>query len=1024
MIVESRPVTAGLIVDEVDEVLTVDDEQLEEPPAARAPARRAPSRRSTTGCSSCSTSSELLGARAARDAGCLAASREHARPSRHRPRERARRRLRRLAVHAPLPLRRARRAAASTVVGSAPRRAPRRSTLCAAAAPGRADARPRRCPASAGIDVLRALPRRRPGRDRRLGAHGRGLGARRRRAGDRRRRGHPKPGARHAARRASPRRSPTPCGAAAARRGDAAAPPARPSRRARGPPGAAARRPAPRRARRAARSPLVVIASSTGGPRALAALVPRLPTPVRRGVVIVQHMPAGFTATARARASTPPRRCACARRATATRSSPASLLLAPGDYHLHVERRPRPPRRRRPPIGGLRPRADITLADAARDYGNRVVLGRPHRHGQRRPRRASRAVKAAGGVVPRRGRGDLRRLRHAARGRARPASSDVVQPARRAARVHPRRGGSADGCATSTSTSARASAGSDRHRPRELQAPPDGAAHPLLRRPPDGSPSLDAYLKLLQARPRRRSTASSTASRSTSPSCTATRSSTRRCARRCCPSCPAPARLRDLVGRLLLRRRGVHARLPGARDLRPGVRTQIVGTDIDRRVVARAQRGRFSRGRHALVPPATLRALLRARSDGYQAGHELRGLCSFRTGDLLRDRYERGFDLVLCRNVVIYFTDGDPQPGAPRASRSALRPGGYLMVGATERVTEPGEIGLELDAPLHLPQGRLMDISDYLPMFLAEGREHLQNLNLALVRARAGPDATSRRSTRSSAIAHSLKGMSRDDGLRPHGGADARDGERHRAAAPERRRPAARCAERAVRAASTASSAMTDEIESAGTESTDPEPLIGAAARASRTPAEPARRPTTSSARRRIAEPAAARPRPPVATPVASWPPPAVERRGEARHADLARRLRHARRARVPGRCRRSSDRRPRSCPATRRSEAIESASSSGRAGRPGRRERRRRRDASRKLAARPGGHRRGRRRRAPHAARGRRPTRRAAPRDAAEAVAGPPASAPPPTPAAPWPPRRTRRAARRCASTPSGSTC
>jgi two-component system chemotaxis sensor kinase CheA len=43
-----------------------------------------------------------------------------------------------------------------------------------------------------------------------------------------------------------------------------------------------------------------------------------------------------------------------------------------------------------------------------------------------------------------------------------------------------------------------------------------------------------------------------------------------------------------------------------------------------------------------------------------------------------------------------------------------------------------------------------MDVSEYLPMFLAEGREHLQELNLVVVRIEGQP-ATRRRSTRSSA---------------------------------------------------------------------------------------------------------------------------------------------------------------------------------------------------------------------------------------------------------------------------------
>ena len=186
--------------------------------------------------------------------------------------------------------------------------------------------------------------------------------------------------------------------------------------------------------------------------------------------------------------------------------------------------------------------------------------------------------------------------------------------------------------------------------------------------------------------------------------------------------------------------------------------------------MARAQRGRFSREDGRAVPKATLSRFFVEEADGFQAKPELQRLCSFRTGDLLRDRYEQGFDLILCRNVVIYFTEATRNQVHTNLAR-ALRPGGFLMVGATERVTNPAEIGPRAQASLHLPQGRLMDISDYLPMFLAEGREHLQNLNLALVRLEQDQkDAeTTQRDLPDRALA---EGHVRDDGLRAHGCAD------------------------------------------------------------------------------------------------------------------------------------------------------------------------------------------------------------------------------------------------------------
>jgi two-component system chemotaxis response regulator CheB len=142
---------------------------------------------------------------------------------------------------------------------------------------------------------------------------------------------------------------------------------------------------------------LVVIACSTGGPKALGELIPQLPSPLGAGLVIVQHMPPGFTASLASRLD-------AASALTVTEAAggeslaPGTALLAPGGAHLRLTPGRHAHLSDDAPVGGLKPRADFTIADAAKHWGNRMVLvvltgmGRDGLEG-------AKAVKAAGGRV-------------------------------------------------------------------------------------------------------------------------------------------------------------------------------------------------------------------------------------------------------------------------------------------------------------------------------------------------------------------------------------------------------------------------------------------------------------------------------------------------------------------------------------------------------------------------------------------------------------------------------------------------
>ncbi len=140
-------------------------------------------------------------------------------------------------------------------------------------------------------------------------------------------------------------------------------------------PRAAARRAAvahPRPVVRSATARAVVIASSTGGPRALAELMPRLPGRLGAGAVIVQHMPAGFTASLAQRLDRGSR--LTIREANGGEPlDPTVALLAPGGSHLRLDGR-RTRLSDAPPIGALRPRADLTITDVTEAFAERTLL--------------------------------------------------------------------------------------------------------------------------------------------------------------------------------------------------------------------------------------------------------------------------------------------------------------------------------------------------------------------------------------------------------------------------------------------------------------------------------------------------------------------------------------------------------------------------------------------------------------------------------------------------------------------------
>lgn len=120
---------------------------------------------------------------------------------------------------------------------------------------------------------------------------------------------------------------------------------------------------------------IVAIGTSTGGPRALQEIITKLPGNIPCGVVIVQHMPPGFTKSLAERLNS----LSSVTVKEAEHNDvirPGLVLIAPGDYHMLIERenaRTVVKLNQQPPIGGHRPAVDPMMESVARIFGSKAV---------------------------------------------------------------------------------------------------------------------------------------------------------------------------------------------------------------------------------------------------------------------------------------------------------------------------------------------------------------------------------------------------------------------------------------------------------------------------------------------------------------------------------------------------------------------------------------------------------------------------------------------------------------------------
>lgn len=125
-----------------------------------------------------------------------------------------------------------------------------------------------------------------------------------------------------------------------------------------------------------------------------------------------------------------------------------------------------------------------------------------------------------------------------------------------------------------------------------------------------------------------------------------------------------------------------------------GADVQILATDIDEGALEKARKGVYPDRSIRDVPASYLKKYFRQDQLTYCVADELKRLIRFQKQNLLVDAFEDGFDLIVCRNVMIYFTE-EAKHLLYHKFAKALKPGGILFVGSTEQIFSPGQYGME-----------------------------------------------------------------------------------------------------------------------------------------------------------------------------------------------------------------------------------------------------------------------------------------------------------------------------------------
>lgn len=114
---------------------------------------------------------------------------------------------------------------------------------------------------------------------------------------------------------------------------------------------------------------------------------------------------------------------------------------------------------------------------------------------------------------------------------------------------------------------------------------------------------------------------------------------------------------------------------------------KIIATDIDHQILSKAKVGLYNEKSIAGVPAEFKDKYFEKVGQSYKIVDEIKRCIEFRQHNLLKDAYPSNVDLIVCRNVLIYFTE-EAKDDIYKKFNKSLKKDGILFVGSTEQIIQ------------------------------------------------------------------------------------------------------------------------------------------------------------------------------------------------------------------------------------------------------------------------------------------------------------------------------------------------